>query len=72
MTQWFLTALMDGKTEPEDWAGYVWQRLKSQRQAVVKDGVAIEGDEANLAELLHHALEFNQKRVKIFKALGII
>jgi SAM-dependent methyltransferase len=72
MTQWFITALMAGKTQPEEWADHVWQRLKSQGQAVVKDGVPLEGEEANLAELLQHARTFGDERLKIFKALGVI
>ena len=69
--QLFILAIQAGKSTPEEWAAYVWAILKSQQQAVVKDGVALQGDHANLDELTKYATEFREHRLALLRALGV-
>lgn len=63
---------MEGKKQSDEWAEYAWQLLKIQQQAVLKDGKALEGDEANLAELKVQAAGFQNSRLPMLHALGVV
>ncbi len=58
-----------GKT-PADWASFAWSVLQAQGQALVKDGVTLQG-ENNLAELNAQAQDWGAKAFPVFAALGI-
>jgi len=69
--QLFLLAQSKGRKSPAEMAEFAWQILKSQGQKIVKDGAALESDDANLAELRSQSEEFAEKRMPIMKALEI-
>ncbi|MDI1366424.1 MAG: class I SAM-dependent methyltransferase [bacterium] len=58
-----------GKT-PADWAGFVWQILSSQNQAIVKDGAPLRGDD-NLVELTSQAQIWGEQVLPVWVALGL-
>ncbi len=70
--QLFLLAYQSGKARPEEWANFVWEILSSQGQKIVIDGKTIDSIEDNIKELVLQANIFNEKKIKIFKALKII
>lgn len=70
--QLFLLMLAQGKKQESDWTAYVWKLLQSQGHKLVKDGKALETEEANLAELTRQAAEFSSQRLPILKALQVI
>jgi SAM-dependent methyltransferase len=70
-SQLFILAIGAGKTEPEQWARYAWEILKSQQQAILKEGKLLEGDDANLVELVEQAVVFRDERMTILRALGV-
>ncbi len=69
--QLFLLARQKGKKTPEEWAQFVWQHLSVMNQRLTKEGVAIDGEPENVAELTRQAVEFAEKRLPIMKALQI-
>lgn len=69
--QLFLLAHSGGAQAPADWAAYAWQQLAAQNQKLLKDGVAIERPEDNLAELTRQAEEFALKRLPVLEALEV-
>ncbi len=69
--QLFLLAKTKGNTQPEQWAQFVWSILAMQNQCVIKDGIAIESESENIAELVIQAQAFANKQLPIFMALGI-
>ena len=70
--QIFMVALKQGLEQPADWAKYAWQLLSEQRQTIVKDGVALDSVEQNVAELTGQALAFEATQLPVLRALGII
>lgn len=70
--QLFLLAKTQGWEKPSEWATYAWQLLKQQGQKLVKDGVTLDTDEANLAELNIQAATFAEKQLALLKVLKII
>ena len=69
--QLFLLARSQGIQQPEQWAAFVWQLLKSQGQQLVKEGKTVQGDEQNIAELKEQAIAFAEQQLPILKALHI-
>jgi len=69
--QLFLLAKMKGHKIPADWAAFAWQILAAQGKKIIKDGVALETAEANLAELTEQAQAFSEKQLPLLLALGI-
>jgi SAM-dependent methyltransferase len=69
--QLFLLARQQGHQGPEQWARFVWQIIKAQNQKIIKDGVMIDSDEANLAEMTQQAREFDERFMPLLKALQI-
>ncbi|MDP3007616.1 MAG: class I SAM-dependent methyltransferase [Methylococcales bacterium] len=69
--QLFLLAKAQGYTQPEQWAQFVWSLLAMQNQCVIKDGVALQSEQENLAELMMQAHAFANKQLPIFMALGL-
>ena len=67
----FAAAYLQGQQQPAQWAESVWRILQSYGQAMLKDGEALQGEEANLAELNRLAEEFAANRLTALKALQI-
>jgi hypothetical protein len=67
----FLLARDDGLATPAEWAGYVWHRLANQGQRLLKDGVAVETEADNVAELTRQAEVFAAQRLPVLVNLGI-
>lgn len=55
----------------KDGADYALRVLKAQGQSILKEGKALEGEEANLAELRSQYEVFTAKKLPVLKALGI-
>jgi SAM-dependent methyltransferase len=70
--QLFISAITQGKKQPQDWAQAAWTLLAFQNQRLLKDGKAIETAEGNLTELTRQAQEFESKRLSILKALQVL
>jgi len=70
--QLFLLALKSGKKQPIEWASYTWNLLNSQGQKIVKDGITLQTDEENQAQLQRDAYDFNTRLLPIIKALKIV
>ncbi len=70
-SQLFLLARLQGKTQPEQWAQFVWSILATQNQCLIKDGIIIETASDSFAELLLQAQSFADKQLPILIALGI-
>lgn len=66
--QLFLRAV---ELKEKDVPGYVRRLLKAQGESIVKDGKALEGEEAHLAELRARRDQFEAKRLPVLKSLGI-
>lgn len=69
--QMFLLAIEQGKSTPEEWAQYAWSVAAAQGGKITKDGVTLETDEQNLAEMLSRAREFAATQLPLLKTLGI-
>lgn len=70
--QLFVDALMGGKKSAADLAGHAWTIFASQGQSIIKDGKALEGEVANLAELKVMAEAFLTKQLPILKAMEVV
>ena len=75
--QWDLATAYDQlflratELKEKDGADYAFRVLKAQGQSIIKEGKALEGDDANLAELRAQHEAFTAKRLPLLKALGI-
>lgn len=69
--QMFLGARSRNAKTPSDWAGAVWQDLEKQNKAVVRNGVVLEGAEANIKDLTAQAKAFSDSRLPQLKRLGV-
>ncbi len=69
--QLFLRAVQGGLRNQSELAAWVWQVLSTQGQRLVKEGKALESDQANLEELTQQAQVFLQKQWPILKSLGV-
>jgi SAM-dependent methyltransferase len=65
----WLSKQTGGKT-PDDWAGFAWQMLQSQGQAIIKDGAPLQGED-NLTELKNDARLWGASVAPVWAALGI-
>jgi SAM-dependent methyltransferase len=68
--QIFWLAKQNGGKTPDDWAAHAWSVLRSQGQAIIKDGATLKGDD-NLAELKRQAEEWGSKMLPVWTALGV-
>ncbi|MEP3113092.1 methyltransferase regulatory domain-containing protein [Nisaea sp.] len=66
--QLFLRAI---ELKEKDAPGYAWRLLKVQGQSILKEGKALEGDDANLVELRAQHDSFEANRLPVLKSLGI-
>ncbi len=65
----YLAALETGADDP---AQFAWDIMKSQKMVAKKNGVALEGDAANLAHLREQFDEFTETALPILRRLGVI
>lgn len=70
--QLFLLAILAGKSSPPEWGAYAWEIIRAQGQSIVKEGKALQGDQANLDELVTQATEFGSQRLAGLRALGVL
>jgi hypothetical protein len=70
-SQLFILAKAQGDTQPEQWADFVWSILAAQNQCLAKDGINLETDSENLAELVAQAQVFADKQLPVLIALGV-
>lgn len=69
--QLFLISISQGRKLPAECAQYAWQTISMQGQTLIKDGKAVEGPEANIAELTVQAEQFLKRRLPILKSLQV-
>ena len=69
--QLFLLAIEKGLTTPNEWAKFAHNLLKEQRQVIIKDGQPLKGTDANLAELISQAEEFDKFALKNLRVLKV-
>jgi SAM-dependent methyltransferase len=69
--QLFLQSRQAGGRTPEAWAASAWSALAAQNELVLRDGVALQTPEENLAELAAQARTFSETRLPVLQALMI-
>ena len=67
-----MEAIQHGKKTAPELAQHVWAIFSAQGQAIVKEGKALEGKDANVAELQSQADSFLTKQLPVLKALEMI
>lgn len=72
MRMLFLRAYLEGCATPDEWASEAWKTISSLGQQVMKKGIALQTQEESQTELHLQAQLFREKRLPIFKALGVI
>lgn len=72
LSQLFLAAYRDGQKTVKGMAASAWENLDALGLSLMKDGVSLEGAEANLAEMQKYAKEFNRIKLPVMKALQVI
>lgn len=70
--QLFLLAISNGHEKPAEWAAFVWNLLKQQSQKLMKEGITLETDQENLAELTLQASAFAEQQLQVLKVLKIL
>jgi SAM-dependent methyltransferase len=68
--QLFWLSKQNGGNTPDEWAQFAWSLLEAQGQAIIKDGVTLQGAD-NLTELKSQAEEWSAKSLPVWTALGI-
>ena len=64
--------LRAAELKQKDAPEYVWRRvLQPQGQSIQKEGKALEGAEANLAEIRAMYAHFEARRLPVLRSLGI-
>lgn len=71
VAQLFLLARQQGGGQARELAEVAWSALRAQGHRMIKDGQALETDEANLAELTAQAQKFLAQWLPILVALGV-
>lgn len=69
--QLFLLAFAQGLKLPNEWASYAWDILIRDGQRLIKKGVVMEHPDDNLAELNAMAIQFEQQRKPILRAMEV-
>jgi hypothetical protein len=68
--QLFWLGKQNGGKTPTDWAEAAWSVLRAQGQVLLKEGVALQGED-NLTELKSQAEQWGSKVLPVWTALGI-
>jgi SAM-dependent methyltransferase len=69
--QLFLASRQRGARTPDAWAKDAWRVLASQNQAIIKDGQVLQGEDANMRELIEFASVMSHKRLALLTRLGV-
>ncbi len=67
-----LQACWAGGKTVEDWVGFALHRVLDGGLGLVKEGRILEGEEENRAALREHAKILSEKKLPIYRALGLI
>ena len=70
--QLFLQAALAQQHTPEEVAAWVWRQMSAQGKKLVKEGVRLELEADNLAELAQQAARFAATRLPVLKALQLL
>jgi hypothetical protein len=70
--QIFTDAVLQGMSSKEQLAQHTWKVLLHLGQKIVKEGVTLETEQENLAELTESAQVFMTGKLPMFRALGIV
>ena len=70
--QLFTAARLDGIRELDEWALEAWRVISKQGQKVVKDNIALETEEENLAELRSAAEKFAETQLPLLQKHKIL
>ncbi|MES2150026.1 MAG: class I SAM-dependent methyltransferase [Pseudomonadota bacterium] len=68
----FMLSLGQGRKLPAHWVQDAWQALVAQGQKLLKNGVILDSEAENLAELLAQAKAFETNELPALKALQVI
>lgn len=71
ISQLFLHARNLGKSQPAEWADFVWRIMSAQKQMLLREGKPLASAEDNLAELNSLGDTFAKKHLPLFQALGV-
>lgn len=71
-SQLFVEAVLHGKKSADDLAHHAWTIFAAQGQSIIKDGKALEGEAANLAELKLLAGKFLAHQLPILRAMQVV
>ncbi|KAF1037435.1 MAG: putative protein RP789 [Herbaspirillum frisingense] len=69
--QLFLLARQACGDDVEAWPAQVWKHISAQGKRLVRDGVRLEGEQENLAELATQAQLFARTRLPLLRALQV-
>lgn len=56
----------------QGWADFVWQKLQAQGRKMLKEGVPLESEEDNLAEIRAQQADFENKRLPVLRRLQCV
>lgn len=70
--QMYLSAMQAGEKSIDGWVRRTWQELSRQGQRMTKEGRTITSEEESIAFLKEAAKEFAEKRLDIYRGLGIV
>jgi hypothetical protein len=70
--QLFLAAIAAGEKSSDAWVRRTWQELSRHNQRLTKEGRTIGTEEESIAFLKEGAREFVEKRLDVYKGLGIV
>ena len=72
LQQLFLLAVLQEQQSAEDIVAFVWRHISALDKKLVKEGVRLESEEDNLAELMSQAQLFFLQRLPVLQALQVV
>jgi SAM-dependent methyltransferase len=69
--QLFLLARLEAGDDVDAWPALAWQHIAAQGKRLVREGVRLEGEQENLAELATQAQLFARTRLPLLRALQV-
>jgi len=70
--QLFMLAVLEGQETPDAIVGFVWRHISAGGKKIVRDGVRLEDEQANIDELSLQAQRFFVERLPLLQALQVI
>lgn len=70
--QLFLLAYQTHGEDTTAWPAFVWQHIDAMGKKLVRDGIRLEGEQENLAELATQAQLFARTRLPLLRALQVV